>query len=92
MPWLSVNQVRLIAVWAVPTPDLALEVQRGSMPGQPGASQAGAWGQGLIIPPGERRAVLTADGAQAGILANRPVLKKRRARAVPHISARKDGT
>jgi hypothetical protein len=70
MPWLSVNQVRLIAVKAVPTADLALEVQRGSMPGQPGASQAGAWGQGLIIwcaPPGERRAAFAAAGAQAAL-------------------------
>ena len=31
---------------------------------------------------------VTADGAQVGILANRAALKKRRARAVPHISAR----
>lgn len=32
-----VNQTRLVAVSAVPTPDLALDVQRGSIPGQPGA-------------------------------------------------------
>ena len=38
MPWLSVNQTRLTGEIAVPTPLLALEVQRGGMPGQPGAS------------------------------------------------------
>ena len=32
-----VNQPRLVAVSAVLTPDLALDVQRGSIPGQPGA-------------------------------------------------------
>jgi hypothetical protein len=32
-----VNQTRLVAVSAVRTPDLALDVQRGSIPGQPGA-------------------------------------------------------
>jgi hypothetical protein len=32
-----VNQTRLVAVSAVLTPDLALDVQRGSIPGQPGA-------------------------------------------------------
>src|SRR5947207_3409913 len=37
MPWLSVNQTRLAAPSAVPTPLLALEVHRGAMPGQPGA-------------------------------------------------------
>jgi hypothetical protein len=36
MPWLSVNQTRLEGLSAVPTPDLALEVQRGAMPGPPG--------------------------------------------------------
>src|SRR5579864_4040467 len=37
MPWLSVNQTWLCPVGGVPTPDWALEVQRGSMPGAPGA-------------------------------------------------------
>ena len=37
MPWLSVNQTRLAKLNAVPTPLLALEVQRGVIPGQPGA-------------------------------------------------------
>src|SRR5579872_456766 len=37
MPWLSVNQTWLWPVGDVPTPDLALEVHRGSMPGAPGA-------------------------------------------------------
>jgi hypothetical protein len=32
-----VNQTRLLLLKAVPTPVLALEVQRGSMPGDPGA-------------------------------------------------------
>jgi hypothetical protein len=32
-----VNQTRLVWLRAVPTPVLALEVQRGAMPGQPGA-------------------------------------------------------
>jgi hypothetical protein len=36
MPWLSVNQTRLDGLSAVPTPDFALEVQRGGMPGFPG--------------------------------------------------------
>src|SRR5437016_13485923 len=39
MPWLSVNHTRLCRLSAVPTPDLALEVQRGSIPGQPGAKR-----------------------------------------------------
>src|ERR1043166_7417060 len=37
MPWLRVNQTRLRAVSAVPTPLLALEVHRAGMPGDPGA-------------------------------------------------------
>src|SRR2546430_962428 len=37
MPWLSVNQTRLAAPSAVPTPLLALDVHRAPMPGQPGA-------------------------------------------------------
>jgi hypothetical protein len=35
MPWLSVNQTRLVWLRAVPTPVFALEVQRGGIPGQP---------------------------------------------------------
>jgi hypothetical protein len=31
------RETRLVAVSAVPTPDSALDVQRGSIPGQPGA-------------------------------------------------------
>src|SRR3954467_13668473 len=38
MPWLSVNQTWLARSNAVPTPVLLLEVQRGAMPGRPGAS------------------------------------------------------
>src|SRR5438093_7205164 len=37
MPWLSVNQTRLAAPSAVPTPLVALEVHRAPRPGQPGA-------------------------------------------------------
>ena len=44
MPWLTVNQTRPLRPRAVPTPLLALEVQRGGMPGQPGAK--GAWSVG----------------------------------------------
>jgi hypothetical protein len=36
MPWLSVNHTRLDGLSAVPTPDFALEVQRGGIPGHPG--------------------------------------------------------
>src|SRR5258708_2308980 len=41
MPWLSVNQTLLCWFRAVPTPDLALEVQRGGIPGPPGAWRVG---------------------------------------------------
>src|SRR6266536_4542735 len=41
MPWLSVNQTLLCWFSAVPAPVFALEVQRGGMPGQPGAYRAG---------------------------------------------------
>src|SRR5579863_8368937 len=37
MPWLRVNQTLLCWLSAVPAPVLALEVQRGGIPGQPGA-------------------------------------------------------
>jgi len=37
MPWLNVNHTRLCWFNAVPTPLFALEVQRGGIPGQPGA-------------------------------------------------------
>src|SRR6476661_4048519 len=40
MPWLSVNHTRLCRLSAVPTPLLALEVQRGEIPGQPGAKRS----------------------------------------------------
>ncbi len=39
MPWLTVNQTLLCWLRAVPAPVLALEVQRGGMPGQPGAKR-----------------------------------------------------
>jgi hypothetical protein len=42
MPWLNVNQTRLLLLRAVPTPTFALEVQRGVMPGAPGAESFGA--------------------------------------------------
>src|ERR1700730_9199188 len=37
MPWLSVNQTQELLLYAVPMPSLALDVQRGSMPGAPKA-------------------------------------------------------
>jgi hypothetical protein len=37
MPWLKVNHTRLLRFSAVPMPVLALDVQRGGIPGQPGA-------------------------------------------------------
>jgi hypothetical protein len=37
MPWLTVNHTRLERLNAVPTPVFALDVQRGGMPGHPGA-------------------------------------------------------
>src|SRR5882672_5502132 len=40
MPWLRVNHTRLCRLSAVPTPLLALEVQRGAIPGQPGANRS----------------------------------------------------
>ena len=48
MPWESVNQTGEAADSAVPTPFLALDVQRASMPGAPGAL---SWMGGAI--PGE---------------------------------------
>jgi hypothetical protein len=41
IPWLSVNQTRLLSLRAVPTPVLALEVQRTGIPGPPGAERIG---------------------------------------------------
>ena len=38
-PWLMVNQIWLMAVSAVPIPVFALEVQRASIPGHPGAAE-----------------------------------------------------
>src|SRR5580704_16319514 len=38
MPWLMVNQTRLVSASAVPTPLLALDVHRDRIPGDPGAS------------------------------------------------------
>src|SRR6185437_4321473 len=38
MPWLKVNHTRLCRLRAVPIPDLADEVQRGGIPGHPGAN------------------------------------------------------
>ena len=37
MPWLRVNQTRLLGLREVPTPLLALEVHLGEMPGPSGA-------------------------------------------------------
>lgn len=44
MPWLMVNQIRLLRVKAVPAPVLALEVQRAEIPGQPGAYRSSLTG------------------------------------------------
>jgi hypothetical protein len=41
IPWLSVNQTWLLLLRAVPTPVLALEVQRAEIPGAPGAKRFG---------------------------------------------------
>jgi hypothetical protein len=49
MPWLSVNHTRLTAPSAVPTPLLALEVQRAGTPGQPGAFERGMPGGGCAV-------------------------------------------
>ena len=40
MPWLSVNHTRLCGFSAVPMPDFALDVQRGEIPGHPGAKRS----------------------------------------------------
>src|SRR5688572_15663750 len=48
MPWLTVNQTRLLRRSAVPTADFALDVHRGAMPGAPGGRP---W-DSLIRPPG----------------------------------------
>ena len=37
IPWLVVNHTRLLALSEVPMPVLALDVQRGGIPGQPDA-------------------------------------------------------
>jgi len=84
MPWLIVNQTRLTGDSAVPTPDLALDVQRGAMPGQPGAS---------VISTSRSQAVILARDAKCGSIyevissSSRRLLKisyvSRRAGAVP---------
>ena len=40
MPWLSVYHTRLCGVSAVPMPDFTLDVQRGAIPGHPGAKRS----------------------------------------------------
>src|SRR4051812_45395022 len=42
MPWLKVNHTRLCRLSAVPIPLFALDVHRGSIPGQPGAKRSEA--------------------------------------------------
>jgi hypothetical protein len=39
MPWLNVNQTQELLLYAVPMPSLALDVQRGSIPGVPKAME-----------------------------------------------------
>src|SRR5438876_433821 len=74
-PWLSVNQTRLIGDRAVATALFALEVQRGGIPGQPGAywmssaitvSPAGALGA-----PHSITALISAGAGGPGAATNR---------------------
>src|ERR1051326_8076957 len=51
MPCDRVNQTRLAVEYAVPTPSLALEVQRGGIPGRPKATPALADLSSLIASP-----------------------------------------
>src|SRR5476651_2578862 len=51
MPWLSVNQTRERSDSAVPTPLLALDVQRGGMPGWPGAGFMNGMARPPVCPP-----------------------------------------
>src|SRR5881396_3327734 len=67
MPCESVNQTRLCASTAVPTPLLALDVQRGGMPGCPGAFpldaiSAALLAQRLLPCVARARALLAVDG------------------------------
>jgi hypothetical protein len=48
MPWLSVNQRRALVLYAVPMPSFALDVQRGSPPGAPGAFRASGFKWDLL--------------------------------------------
>src|SRR6266568_2859396 len=55
MPWLMVNQTRLAAESAVPTPLLALDVQRAGIPGAPCATVGVAamhWSPAAVPRPG----------------------------------------
>jgi hypothetical protein len=49
MPWLNVNQTRLWLLMAVPTPVLALEVQRAGIPGPFGAERSGGFLTGALV-------------------------------------------
>jgi hypothetical protein len=49
MPWLKVNQTRLLLPRAVPTPVLALDVQRAGIPGPPGAEQFEKFGVSTVL-------------------------------------------
>src|SRR6266700_874015 len=63
MPCERVNQTRLCASIAVPTPLLALDVQRGGMPGCPGALPLDAiTTQCPFLRLARGRALLAADG------------------------------
>src|SRR5882724_13442124 len=55
MPWLMVNQTRLAGESAVPTPLLALDVQRAGIPGAPCATVGVAamhWSPAAVPRPG----------------------------------------
>src|SRR4029079_7943247 len=61
MPWLSVYHTRLLERSAVPMPDLALEVQRGSMPGLPGGIGAAPPGCSFMAVTLREKTATTAD-------------------------------
>src|SRR4051794_14332079 len=73
MPWLSVNQTRLASDRAVPTPDLALDVQRAGRPGAPGAMPSTPVMSKPAAPPSHPNEITRGPRIPAGI--------KRRARA-----------
>src|ERR1700740_132556 len=67
MPWLSVNHTRLAAPSAVPTRLFARDVQRASIPGQPGA--CGRMTSGIICPYFKRVLVIDVGGTHVKVRA-----------------------